>query len=215
MTHSWCSSEGGSQGNPSLGPTRFEQQKQRTTHTVRKRFIVWHTVRIDSSCAHVSTCGPHSKLCATIRGPPCKQGATSTTLHVFSFVAQQLSKIKLPSAFEKLTLCPPFRTHASSFSWLHPSINFTMFCREKLISLSTGTTTDSASFVRRVWSLWKSNVFVALRVRGVGGMVRDHVGRGYGKISQYFSSRPPCARVHSASSHLPLLNGLAPYFSFH
>ena len=134
MTHSWCSSEGVSQGNPSLGPTRFEQQKQRTTHTVRKRFIVWHTVRIDSSCAHVSTCGPHSKLCATIRGPPCKQGATSTTLHVFSFVAQQLSKIKLPSAFEKLTLCPPFRTHASSFSWLHPSINFTMFCSEKLIS---------------------------------------------------------------------------------
>ena len=133
MTHSWCSSEGVSQGSPSLGPTRFEQQKQRTTHTVRKRFIVWHTVRIDSSCAHVSTCGPHSKLCATIRGPPCKQGATSTTLHVFSFVAQQLSKIKLPSAFEKLTLCPPFRTHASSFSWLHPSINFTMFCREKLI----------------------------------------------------------------------------------
>ena len=81
MTHSWCSSEGVSQGNPSLGPTRFEQQKQRTTHTVRKRFIVWHTVRIDSSCAHVSTCGPHSKLCATKRGPPCKQGATNTTLH--------------------------------------------------------------------------------------------------------------------------------------
>ena len=110
------------------GNTRYGQ-----CHTVRKRFIVWHTVRIDSSCAHVSTCGPHSKLCATIRGPPCKQGATSTTLHVFSFVAQQLSKIKLPSAFEKLTLCPPFRTHASSFSWLHPSINFTMFCREKPI----------------------------------------------------------------------------------
>ena len=149
---------------------------------------MWHTVRIDSSCAHVSTCGPHSKLCATIRGPPCKQGATSTTLHVFSFVAQQLSKIKLPSAFEKLTLCPPFRTHASSFSWLHPSINFTMFCREKLIfplnwdshgfgcsfhrpfSLSKGATTDSASFFRRVWTLWKSDVFVALWVRGVRKM---------------------------------------------
>ena len=95
--------------------------------------LLRHTVRIDSSCAHVSTCGPHSKLCATIRGPPCKQGATSMTLHVFSFVAQQLSKIKLPSAFGKLTLRPPFRTPASSFSWLHPSINFTMFCSEKLI----------------------------------------------------------------------------------
>ena len=96
--------------------------KQGATHRGphgSQRFIVWHTVRIDSSCAHVSTCGPHSKLCATIRGPPCKQGATSTTLHVFSFVAQQLSKIKLPSAFEKLTLCPPFRTHVSSFSWLN------------------------------------------------------------------------------------------------
>ena len=62
-----------------------------------------HTVRIDSSCAHVSTCGPHSKLCATKRGPPCKQGATSTTLHVFSFVAQQLSKKKtMVLKFEQL-----------------------------------------------------------------------------------------------------------------
>ena len=39
------------------------------------RFIVWH----------VSPRGHHSALCATIRGPPCKQGATLTTLHVFSF----------------------------------------------------------------------------------------------------------------------------------
>ena len=71
-------------------------------HTVRKRFIVWHTVRIDSSCAHVSTRGPHSKLCATRCGPPCKQGATFTTLHVssfdfenvFSFVAQDVHDVR-------------------------------------------------------------------------------------------------------------------------
>ena len=47
--------------------------------------LLRHTVRIDSSCAHVSPRGPHSELCATIRGPPCKQGATFTTLHVYSF----------------------------------------------------------------------------------------------------------------------------------
>ena len=46
--------------------------------------LLRHTVRIDSSCAHVSTCGPHSKLCATKRGPPCKQGATISTLHFLS-----------------------------------------------------------------------------------------------------------------------------------
>ena len=168
-------------------------------HTVRKRFIVWHTVRIDSSCAHVSTCGPHSKLCATIRGPPCKQGATSTTLHVFSFVAQQLSKIKLPSAFERLTLCPPFRTHASSFSWLHPSINFTMFCREKLIFHLNWD--GIGKLCPKGLDTLETKCFCGASGPRWGGVVRDHVGRGYGKISQYFctsvfcNAATPCPRA--------------------
>ena len=85
--HAQCSSAVGSPLHMSERRQGLPRQHRVRTMspTVRKRFIVWHTVRVDSSCAHVPTRGPHSKLCATIRGPPCKQGATFTTLHVFSF----------------------------------------------------------------------------------------------------------------------------------
>ena len=97
------------------------------------------------------------------------RGSTARATHRAVPLPNRRRPPKVLVCLQKLILCPPFRTHASTFSWLHPSINFTMFCREKLmVSLSTGTTTDSASFVRRVWTLWKSNVFVALWVRGGG-----------------------------------------------
>ena len=72
------------------------------------------------------------------------------------------NNLKLPSgkpsfqSSKKFILCPPFHTHSSSCSFYRP------------FSLSKGAATDSASFVRRVWTLWKSNVFVALWVRGAG-----------------------------------------------
>ena len=115
---------------------------------------------------------------------PCKQGATSTTLHVFSFVAQQLSKIKLPSAFEKLTLCPPFRTHASSFSWPHPSINFTMFCNEKPISPLNWDIHGFGKLCPKGLDTLEIKCFCGALGSRCGEKVRDHVGQGYGKISQ-------------------------------
>ena len=92
--------------------------------------------------------------------------------------------LKLPSAFEKLTLCPPFRTHASSFSWLHPSISFTMFCREKLIlPLNWDNHGFGKLCPKGLDSLEIKYLCGALGSR-CGEMVRDHVGQGYGKISQ-------------------------------
>ena len=61
------------------------------------------------------------------------RGSTARATHRAVPLPNRRRPPKVLVCLQKFILCPPFRTHASSFSWLHPSINFTKFCREKLI----------------------------------------------------------------------------------
>ena len=85
-------------------------------------------------CACVAAWSPSRAVCHHTWSP-LQAGCHLCDTARFQFCCTTTFQNKVSSAFEKLTLCPPFRTHASSFSWLHPSINFTMFCCEKLIFL--------------------------------------------------------------------------------
>ena len=80
-----------------LGGVVFDKTLAKGPSAAPVRFCLWHTVRIDSSCAHVSPRGPHRKRCAAKRGPPCKQGATIATLYVlilcFVFKQNFITKI--------------------------------------------------------------------------------------------------------------------------
>ena len=76
-----------------LFPRRGRRRFPLLVHTVRHRFIVWYTVRIDSSCIRR---GPHRKRRATKCGPPCKQGATNVyryILLVYVLAVQPLVEI--------------------------------------------------------------------------------------------------------------------------
>ena len=59
----------------------------------------------------------------------------------------------------------------------------------------------SASFVRRVWTLLEIKCFCGASGSRFGGKVRDHVGQGYGKISQclctniFCNAETPCPRA--------------------
>ena len=64
-------------------------------HTVRHRFIVWYTVRIDSSCIRR---GPHRKRRATKCGPPCKQGATNTACKKRQYDTARNTLVECPCA---------------------------------------------------------------------------------------------------------------------
>ena len=85
------------------------------------------------------------------------------------------NNLKLPSgkpsfqSSKKLILCPPFHTHSSSCPFYRPFSlsNFLGFIRQ---ALSEGFRhLGNQTFLwRRVWTLWKSIIFVALWVRGAG-----------------------------------------------
>ena len=86
------------------------------------------------------------------------RGSTARANHRAVPLPNRRRPPKVLVCLQKFILCPPFRTHASSFSFYTFSISQCFaqcLAVNNRFSLSKGATTDSASFVRRVWTLWK------------------------------------------------------------
>ena len=89
------------------------------------------------------------------------------------------------------SLVPSFHCSVKSCVFLQ-TVHFTMSCREKH---------NFGKLCPKGLDTLEIRCFVALWVRGAGGKVRDHVGQGYGKISQclctcvFYNAETPCPRA--------------------